>query len=65
MQLTGLSRSTIYLYIKLGKFPAPLKIGERAVAWINVEIEDWLNEKADARITRRDENCGVTPGRVL
>lgn len=33
MGATGLSRATIYLRIKQGLLPAPVKLGKRAVAW--------------------------------
>ena len=39
---TGLSRSSIYLRISQGKFPAPVSLGARAVGWIESEIDDWL-----------------------
>ena len=39
---TGLSRSTIYLRVNKGTFPAPLKIGIRAIAWLEAEIDAWL-----------------------
>ena len=42
---TGLSCSTIYLRIKKGTFPKPIKLGERAVGWLESEIYDWLDEK--------------------
>ena len=42
---TGLSRSTIYLRISQGKFPKPVSLGGRAVGWVEVEIEDWLNQQ--------------------
>ena len=32
----GLSRSTIYHLISQGLFPAPIKLGKRAVGWHNV-----------------------------
>ena len=35
---SGLSRSSIYHSIDLGLFPKPIKIGERAVAWLCSEI---------------------------
>ena len=31
---TGLSRSTIYQYIKDGVFPKPVPLGPRAVGWL-------------------------------
>ncbi len=39
---TGLSRSTIYDYICAGRFPAPIRVGERAVGWIASEVDAWL-----------------------
>ena len=39
---TGLSRSTIYLYIHEGTFPKPISLGARAVGWLEHEIEEWL-----------------------
>ncbi len=46
---TGLSRSTIYLRIKKGTFPKPIKLSERAVGWLESEIADWLDEKIQIR----------------
>jgi len=45
---TGLSRSTIYLRIKQGSFPAPVSLGSRAVGWIDTEIQQWLDEKIES-----------------
>ncbi|MCG7932621.1 MAG: AlpA family transcriptional regulator [Candidatus Thiodiazotropha sp. 6PLUC2] len=46
---TGLSRSTIYLRISEGKFPKPISLGGgRAVGWIEVEINQWLNQQIEA-----------------
>ena len=42
---TGLSRSTIYLRVKAGTFPAPISLGTRAVGWIESEIQQWLEEQ--------------------
>jgi prophage regulatory protein len=39
---TGLSRSTIYQRIDDGRFPKPIRLGRRAVGWIESEIEEWL-----------------------
>ena len=36
---TGLSRSTIYLRISRGTFPAPVSLGGRAVGWIEAEVK--------------------------
>lgn len=39
---TGLSRSSIYLGIAEGTFPPPVKLGVRAVGWVDAEISAWL-----------------------
>ena len=43
-ELTGLSRSTIYERVKAGSFPKPIKIGNRAVAWLQSEIDAWQSD---------------------
>ena len=45
IELSGLSRSTIYSFIKDGKFPAQCKIGERAVGWRASEIFEWISTR--------------------
>lgn len=42
---TGLSRSSIYLRIKTGDFPAPIKLGGRAVGWVEEEITAWARDR--------------------
>lgn len=38
---TGMSRSWIYSAVQRGKFPAPISLGARAVAWDSADIADW------------------------
>lgn len=45
---TGLSRSSIYAYVKKGVFPSQVQLGPRSVGWIQGEVEAWLCEKCDA-----------------
>ena len=44
---TGLSRSTIYLRMSENRFPKPVSLGDRAVGWIENEIESWLTQQID------------------
>lgn len=39
---TGLSRSSIYELMDRDLFPRPIRIGRRAVAWRESDIEAWL-----------------------
>ena len=38
MDAMGVSRSTVYLQIRQGLMPPPVKLGERCSAWPNYEI---------------------------
>jgi prophage regulatory protein len=44
-QITGLGRSTIYEWMKDGRFPLPIKLGARAVAWRQADILAWLESR--------------------
>jgi len=46
--VTGLSRSTIYLRISEGRFPKPVSLGDRAVGWIEAEVQEWLKQQIAA-----------------
>jgi prophage regulatory protein len=41
MREVGLCRSSIYAAVSQGRFPPPVKIGLRAVAWRAEDIEAW------------------------
>ena len=45
---TGYSRSTIYLLIDQGKFPKSISLGQRAIGWLESEIELWIEERIKA-----------------
>jgi len=47
-QLTGLSRSTIYDLMAKGQFPRPVRLTEKAVAWPESAIADWLSQRTPA-----------------
>jgi len=41
---TGLSKSSIYAMVRLGKFPAQVSLGAgaRAVGWVESHVDQWL-----------------------
>ncbi|AST67236.1 hypothetical protein AZ021_003754 [Enterobacter ludwigii] len=39
---TGYGKAWIYHLISKGCFPSPVKIGSRAVAFIESEVEEWI-----------------------
>lgn len=43
--LTGLSRSSIYAFVKSGTFPAPIKLSQRAIGWRQDAITNWVDSR--------------------
>lgn len=50
---TGLSRSTIYARISEGQFPPSISLGNRAVGWVETDINEWLDQRVEA--SRQDD----------
>lgn len=44
----GLGRSAIYEAVNAGRFPRPVKLGERAIGFIEEEIDAWLKTRPRA-----------------
>lgn len=40
---TGYKKAWIYRLISEDRFPKPIKLGERAVAFIEAEIDEWIS----------------------
>lgn len=45
---TGLSKSSIYVAMRRGTFPRPVKLGVRACGWRELDIQNWLDSRASA-----------------
>lgn len=48
MKKTGFCKAWIYRLISDGRFPQPVKIGLRAVAFVESEVEDWIQSVIEA-----------------
>lgn len=42
LKRTGFGKARIYRLISEGRFPAPVKIGVRAVAFVESEVDEWI-----------------------
>ena len=49
MNMTGLSRSSIYLRVSTDEFPKPVKIGRRAIGWPEESIIAWQSKMMEAQ----------------
>ena len=45
---TGLCRSMIYQLEAEQRFPSRIKIGVRAVGWLEEEVQEWLTQRVEA-----------------
>ncbi len=41
LEVTGLGRSTVYRMMSERSFPAPVRLGKRAVAWRHEDVQQW------------------------
>lgn len=42
---TGFKKSWIYLLISNDSFPKPIKMGARAIAFVEAEIDQWVEDR--------------------
>ena len=45
VHMTGLCRSTIYKMVSEKKFPSPVRLGDRAVAWRQSDLAKWSDDR--------------------
>lgn len=50
----NLSRTTIWRLERAGQFPKRLSISPGRVAWVREEVEAWVNEQAERRVTTKE-----------
>jgi prophage regulatory protein len=54
VEMIGLSRSTIWKLLSEGKFPNPIRLGSRSIAWRINDIEEWLQSRQELTTHRRN-----------
>ena len=57
MRLRGLGRSTIYRLIADRKFPSPVRLGTRAVAWRREDLDRWSEGGLSSRNEATPAEC--------
>lgn len=45
---TALSRSSLYKFVAAGTFPRPVRLGPRAVGWVESEVNEWIDRRIAA-----------------
>ncbi|MBT0090768.1 MULTISPECIES: AlpA family transcriptional regulator [Vibrio harveyi group] len=50
MKKTTLSRSAIYRKMNEDQFPQSISLGDRSVAWVESEVDEWMEERLQTRV---------------
>ena len=60
LRMIGVSKSTIYEWIKKGRFPPPRQLGPRCVGWSAEEVQRWIDERepthAESSLSNPDDD---------
>ena len=54
-ELLGVSGSSIWAWVKKGKFPKPIKLSENTTAWNAADVEAWSQSRISASQGRGDQ----------
>ena len=41
----GICKASVFRLVKLGQFPAPIRISDRAVAWVESDLDEWIDSR--------------------
>ncbi len=53
LKICGMSRTSLYREVKAQKFPSPVKLSARSVAWLENEVNEWINARTSLRASRK------------
>ncbi|MFV9095392.1 MULTISPECIES: helix-turn-helix transcriptional regulator [Bacteria] len=46
---TGYSKAWLYKLMSQGRFPSAVKLGSRAIAFVEGEVDEWINQRIEER----------------
>ncbi len=52
---TGIGRAYLYRLMSEGRFPRPVRVGTRAVRWLESDIQEWI----EARVAEQQAGSDV------
>lgn len=59
--LVGFKKSTIYSLIKEGKFPTPIQVGARRIAFRSDEVQTWIKSRPRVALAANTDKSGEVP----
>jgi prophage regulatory protein len=61
IQLTGLSRTTLWRLERQGEFPARVRLGLNSVGWLEEEIARWIDTRPRGMTNSPPHQQGESP----
>ncbi|WP_175822165.1 AlpA family phage regulatory protein [Burkholderia sp. BCC0419] len=49
LDTVGVKKTTLYRWIREGKFPAPVQLGSRSVGWRATDVQNWVESRQSTR----------------
>ena len=62
IEKTGHKKSKIYSDMEKGTFPLSIRTGEREVAWLESELDEWIAARVAERFTHEPIRGGTPRG---
>jgi len=59
IEKTTIGRSRIYSLMTDGKFPMPIKTGDRRVAWLESDVDQWIIDAFQNQLGRKIESAAA------
>lgn len=48
LELTAISRATLYRYMDKGTFPKPRKLDSKTIRWVESDVSNWIENLPEA-----------------
>ena len=61
INVTGLSRTTIWRLERRGDFPNRLRLGQNSCGWVAQEVEDWIASRPRGMTSDKIDGLPGTP----
>jgi prophage regulatory protein len=65
MYITGLGRSSIYRFMSEDNFPQSISLGDRAIAWEENDINEWVLNKVEEKSAVSTDKAKRSKGRKI
>lgn len=61
LERVPVSRQQIYAWISKGSFPRQIRLSENRVAWLEADIEEWIDGMIEATVEKRTKKSMARP----